>query len=402
MTDLPASLPVHLPQATPARVLATGAFLKNRACLIEGEHVLWSSEHGDLGDAQACLALETSVGKLCNETKGSPVALAHDLHPDFYSTRVATRTAAAMGITATAVQHHHAHIAATIAQRGITCPVIGIALDGFGLGSDNSAWGGELLRVDGGCMAHRWNRLAHLHPLRLPGGDRATNEPWRLVAALLHDVGRSAEIEQRFTPRVGQQAAGIIKRMLVRNLNCPRSTSAGRWFDLAAAALGLCTDQNREGEAAEALERCAIRYLQRWPDFKNHFIAGEHREPENGATHYVRDGRFDCRLDLRDIVITFLDVDQDDSLAIDRCAAVFHLALANAMASAATIAARHSQIDNVVLGGGCLVNQILRQQITDQLQQAGLRVHLPAASICGDTALALGQAWVAACSQEIH
>lgn len=135
-------LPVYLPESAPARVLATGAFLKNRACLIEGERVFWSPMHGELDDVQACLALDNSVDQLCKQAADRPVALAHDLHPDFYSTRLATRTATALGVSATAVQHHHAHIAATIAQRGLARPVIGIALDGVGLGSDDSAWGG--------------------------------------------------------------------------------------------------------------------------------------------------------------------------------------------------------------------------------------------------------------------
>lgn len=256
--------------------------------------------------------------------------------------------------------------------------------------------GGELLWVDGGRMAHRWRRLAHLQPLRMPGGDRAVWEPWRLAAALLHDMGRGAEIEERFAPLVGQQAARIVMGMLDRTVNCPSTSSAGRWFDVAAAALGLCTQQCHEGEAAQILELRASRYLQQRPEFDEPYEpathAGEHAFPATPGHN----------LDLRPVVAPFLDIDRGDSSAIDRGAAVFHLALVHTLARAATIAARDQRIDDVVLGGGCLVNQILRQRLTVVLQQSGLRVHVPAESVCGDTALALGQAWVAACSLETN
>jgi len=389
-------LPVYLPESAPVRVLATGAFLKNRACMIEGCRVFWSSEHGELDEMRACLALSASVKQLCQQAGGRPLAIAHDLHPDFYSTRLATQTATLLGVSATAVQHHHAHIAANIAQYGINRPVIGIALDGFGLGTDNVAWGGELLWVNGGRMAHQWRRLKHLQSLRLPGGDKAAKEPWRLAAALLHDLGRGAEIEERFAPLVGQRAASIVSSMLDRSINCPVTSSAGRWFDLAAAALGLCMKQCHEGEAATKLELHASRYLRLHPELNERFEpaifgaqGGSHAESEHA-------------LNLQHVVAPFLDIDGGDSSAIDRGAAVFHLALVNVLAGAAILAAREQDIQDVVLGGGCLVNQILRQRLTDVLQQAGFRVRIPAEAYCGDTALALGQAWVAACSLETN
>lgn len=389
-------LPVFLPESTPARVLATGAFLKNRACLIDGERVLWSPMHGELDNPQACLALDHSVDQLCRQAVEMPVAIAHDLHPDFYSSGLATRTAIDLGVSSTAVQHHHAHIAATIAQCGLTCPVIGIALDGFGLGLDDSAWGGELLWVNGGRMAHQWRRLAHLQPLRMPGGDRAALEPWRLAAALLHKLGRGTVIEERFAPLVGRQATRIVLSMLEKSINCPSTSSAGRWFDLAAAALGLCTRQCHEGEAAKELELHAYRYLQQYPDI-NELV-----KLTDNATQRTSQTESGHSLDLQYIVAPFLDIDKDDSSAVERAAAVFHVALVNMLARAATLAAFNQNIHDVVLGGGCLVNQILRRRLTEVLQDAGLRVHVPAESVCGDTALALGQAWVAACSLETN
>ena len=173
-----------LPSTAPARVLACGAFLKNRAGWLDGTRFAWSAQHGDLGEAEACRALDTSAETLL--ALGGVDAIAHDLHPDFHSTRLALALAERLGVPAVGVQHHHAHIAAVIAECGLAEPVIGIALDGVGLGSDGQAWGGELLWVDGGAAAQRWERVAHLQPIALPGGDVAAREPWRLAAAMLH------------------------------------------------------------------------------------------------------------------------------------------------------------------------------------------------------------------------
>ena len=140
-------------------VLAVGAWLKNAACLVLDDRAHWSPVHGDLSDPAACDALERSVQALARqaEAAGAPVqAIAHDLHPDFFSTQLAIATADALGVPAIGVQHHHAHLAAVVAEHGIEGPVVGLALDGVGLGTDGMPWGGELLWLDG----PRWQRLA--------------------------------------------------------------------------------------------------------------------------------------------------------------------------------------------------------------------------------------------------
>ena len=365
-----------LPIPAPASVLATGAYLKNRACLVHDKQAQWSCLHGNLDDPVACVALDHSVDMLCNSAGVAPVALGHDMHPDFYSSRLAVTVATRLGVPAIPVQHHHAHIASTIAEQGIKDPVIGIALDGVGYGTDGKAWGGEVLWLDGGYSAHRWRRLAHLYPVYLPGGDRAVQEPWRLAAAVLHDSGRSHDIEMHFMPRVGRQATDIVRTMLDRGLNCPASTSAGRWFDAAAAALGLSTRQSREGEAAALLEDRAQQFLQHEPDFNVTWQS----------------------LDLRPVIASLIDIDTENSADVGRGAATFHLALVSALAHATISAAQVQSVHDVVFGGGCFVNKLLRDRLTGALRQAGLRVHVPDACLCGDTGLAIGQAWVAACT----
>jgi hydrogenase maturation protein HypF len=370
-------------ERTAPSVLACGAWLKNAACLLDARgQAHWSPVHGDLSDPAACAALEASARALLGR-HGKPVqAVAHDLHPDFFSTRFAVELADALGVPAIGVQHHHAHIAAVVAEHGIEGPVIGLALDGVGLGNDFEAWGGELLLVDGAML----RRLGHLHPLALPGGDRAAREPWRMAASALHALERGNEIVPRFAPAVSEATASGVQQMLDRRLNSPLTSSTGRWFDAAAAALGLSVRQTDEAEAAIALEAAASRWL------------AHHAGPEPLAdalvdllTDTLPDGQ--RRLDLRGLFARLLDVPAE---RVDEAAAGFHFALADAMAHWAAQAARAHGTRTVCLGGGCFFNRVLRERVSERLRAAGLAVHLPGASGCGDAGLALGQAWVAA------
>ena len=356
-------------------VLAMGAWLKNTACRLAGGVPMHSAHHGDLGDPTACRALETSAAALLNATTRPVVAIAHDLHPDFFSTRLAQRLAAEHGVPAVGVQHHHAHIAAVMAEHGLRRPVIGLALDGFGLGSDGQAWGGELLRVD----RHGSQRLGHLGLLGLVGGDAAAREPWRLAAAVLQALDRGDEIEARFAGAVGRAAARGVHQLLAQGLRCPPTSSAGRWFDAAAAALGLCVKQTQEAEAAIALERAAARWLD----------AG-HAVPQL-ATPVQADGH--GVLDLRPLLAPLFDT---PASAVPAAAAGFHVGLAQALAGWALGAARQHDIGTVCLGGGCWHNRVLTHHLVPLLQAAGLQVCQPRQHDCGDAGLALGQAWAVA------
>ena len=243
------------------RILACGAFLKNSACLLDTatpQAPRWSRVHGDLSDPAACAALEQSVLDLLAQAGGPVDAVAHDLHPDFFSTRLALRVAGERSIPSIAVQHHHAHAAAVLAEHGVQAPVIALTLDGVGLGLDGTSWGGELLWVHGA----RCERVGHLAPLALPGGDVAAREPWRMAAALLHASGQTDQIVPRFAPVVGETAASTVQAMLARGLNCPQTTAAGRWVDAVAGLLGLSVRQDMEAQAAIALEQAAARHLQ--------------------------------------------------------------------------------------------------------------------------------------------
>jgi hydrogenase maturation protein HypF len=367
----------QLPRAAPRRVLGLGAYLKNSACLLEGPWVHWSGHHGDLATPEACLALDASVRRLVEMAGGRIDAIAHDLHPDFESTRLALAWAARLGVPALAVQHHHAHLGVVQAEQGLGvaaahgAELIGLALDGVGLGDDGLAWGGELLALSGS----RCRRLGHLPALALPGGDVAAREPWRMAASLLHSLGRGDEIVSRLGPAVGQTLARGVADMLERRLRCPMTTSAGRWFDSMAGLLGLSVRQGGDAEAALALEAAAARWLDQHPD-RRHWpdtpVAGLALWPLAEA----------CRVSA-------------EVSGPEAAAALFHIGLAKALAQAALAAAARQQTDGVVLSGGCFHNRVLVGLLSERLQQAGLRVLQPGAfSGPGDAGLALGQAWV--------
>ncbi len=356
---------IKLP-TTGSSVLAVGGWFKNTICVTRGDEAFVSQHIGDLDNAAACGFFEESIAHLLHILDVEPAIVAHDLHPDFHSTRFAAAFAAERGIPAIGVQHHHAHIAAVCAEHGIVESVLGLALDGVGLGADGTAWGGELLRVEGGEFA----RLGHLFPLALPGGDVAAREPWRMAAAALHALGRGAEIAARFAD---EPAAGTVTTMLARGLNCPQTSSAGRLFDAAAGLLGIKPRASFEGQAAMLLEGLAVQHGP---------VA-----PLANAWHI--ENRV---LDLRPLLAQFCDVDDGG-----RAAALFHATLAAALVAWVAEAARHSGIKTIAAAGGCLLNQVLSAALQKGLAQQGLRLLLPRELPPNDGGLSLGQAWVARC-----
>lgn len=357
-------------------VLAVGAWFKNTVCALVGDAAYLSPTVGDLDEVEACLAHEATARaylglfQTAGTTPALPAAIAHDLHPDFHSSRFAQELAEELGVPAVPVQHHHAHIASVAVEHGVTEPVLGLALDGVGLGTDGTAWGGELLWVHG----HRWDRIAGLRPLRLPGGDRAAREPWRMAASVLAELGRGEEIAGRW-PK--QTAASGLHRMVAAGLRSPVTSSMGRVFDAAAGLLGLSTVMQVEAEAAIALEQAAQRYID------GAGSPGLRAETIDGGWRYDDDGHLDLRLLLSTLV---------DAEDVQRGAARFHATVSAALADWVTRASAARGVDVVAFAGGCFFNRILRADLRDRLTDRGLRVLEPTALLPGDTAIALGQA----------
>ena len=357
------------------RVLAFGAYLKNRACLLEDGNIHWSCLHGDLQDPKACQALVESIRLMIHNAGGTIDLIAHDMHPDFFSTVLANQLSQSERLPRIAVQHHHAHIGAVASEYELIGPVLGIALDGSGWGGDHTIWGGELLLVDGS-KAHR---LGHLQQLALPGGDFASKQSWRMAASALHHLGMRHEITKRLGDRAGLKNAEMIKYMLDNKLNSPITSSAGRWFDAAASLLGLCDYQIFEAEAAQLLETSATRWLK------------SHPQSQGSGSARVTD---ELVLELGPVIKQLLD---DYPSEIDRLAAQFHLDLIDGLTAWVMKAQSHyPNINKVCLSGGCFHNAILREGLKSALEAKNLQVYLPSGrqGDCGDSGLALGQAWV--------
>ena len=355
---------IKLPFAGPS-VLACGAWMKNTVCLTRGNEAFVSQHIGDLDHAGTRQMLDETVAYLSDILDVQPQAVAHELHPDFYSTQFAQAYAAQRNLPLIAVQHHHAHIAAICAEHRVTEPVLGLALDGMGLGNDGGAWGGELLQVDGA----NFQRLGHLAPLTLPGGDRAAREPWRMAAAALFDMNRTDEIVRRFPNQAG---AAMVTDMLQRQLNCVATSSMGRWFDAAAGLLGVNEIQGYEGQAAMLLEGLAER----------------HGKVAPLALGYIHTAHND--LDFRPLLATLADC-KDAAYG----AALFHATLAQGLCAWVQRAAGRSGINHVALGGGCFLNNILTQSLTESLTAHGLSVLTAQQLPPNDGAISLGQASIA-------
>ena len=367
--------PLPIPLADDgAPILALGAYLKNAICLARGRAAFLSQHIGSLDNVASMDFLEETVAHLLAMLEIPPAAIAHDLHPDLPSTRLALEMAARRGVPALGVAHHHAHLAAVCAEYGINHPVLGLALDGVGLGTDGGLWGGELLRLE----ADTCQRLGHLAPLKLPGGDTAAREPWRMGIAFLHGIGTVPEqIESWLHSRFSARQAAPLLAMLDKNLNCPPTTSLGRVFDAAAALLGICARNRYEAEAAMRLESLAAQYIRKH---------GEAESPPLDAICTLQNGV----LNLAPLLASLIT---ESNAALG--AARFHLGLATALAAWLMAAAKSENITTLTASGGCLQNALLLRLLTERLAAFNLKLLTPQAAPAGDGGLALGQVWVA-------
>ncbi|PKO61190.1 MAG: carbamoyltransferase HypF [Betaproteobacteria bacterium HGW-Betaproteobacteria-18] len=365
---------IHLPHVGPS-VLAFGSHLKNTVCVTRGNEAFLSPHIGELDNAASCDFLDETVQRLCGLLDVKPALVAHDLHPDDYSTRAALLFAQQHDLPTLAVQHHHAHMAAVCAEHGWQGPVLGLALDGVGLGTDGTAWGGELLRVDGA----QFERMGHLRPLPMPGGDRCAREPWRMAAAVLHELGRNADI----APRFQDPAASTVAAMLVRQFNCPRTSSMGRVFDAAAGLLGISHTMAYEAQAAILLEQAAMLFID------NHGWS----TPKTNGWSIADNGQ----LDLLPVLASLIDASD-----VNQAAARFHATLVAALTDWVLQASAKSGLTTLAWGGGCFLNTLLSKHLRQNLEQHGIAVLAPVRTSPGDASIALGQAWVAMNSLETN
>jgi hydrogenase maturation protein HypF len=365
--------PIRLARPFRRPILGAGAQLKNACCLARGDEAVLGPHVGDLDGLETYGAFEAAVARLESFLALRPEAIACDLHPLYLSTRWAREAAAARGVPLVEVQHHHAHAAAVMAEHGLEGPVLALAWDGTGLGSDGAAWGGELLLAERG----RFERLATFRPLRLAGGDRAAREPWRIALAALEDaLGPGAPVDALPLFReVGEKEQDVVRRMLAGGVNSPPAHGCGRAFD-AAGALTLGRPWSRfEGQVALALDAAAAD------------------GPADPYPFEIDGGPPVEELDLRP-TWRALAADVARGAAAAASAARFHATLARAGAELIRRAARRIGPLPVVLTGGCFQNARLAEGVLAELSGA-FPVYLPVEVPPGDGGLALGQAVVA-------
>ena len=370
---VPGALP--LPVAATRPILACGAELKSTFCLAKRRRA-WVSHHiGDLKNFETLTSFRDGVSHFERLFAVSPALVAHDLHPDYLSTHYALDLD---GVEHLGVQHHHAHLAAVLAEHGEEGPAVGAIFDGSGYGPDATVWGGELLvgGLDG------YERAGLLFPVRLPGGDAAVREPWRMACSWLC---AAEDAERPALPPVLEGAIepgrwDAICELVRSGVSSPLTTSVGRLFDAVAALCGLRADVTHEGQAAMELEAVADPAA----------LAGR-----GYPLPVVADGEAPILLDARATIGAVL-ADLRGGADVPTIAGRFHAGLADATASAcAGLAERHG-LDRVVLAGGVFQNRLLLERTWTLLGEAGLRVLVPRLLPPNDGAISYGQAAIAA------
>jgi hydrogenase maturation protein HypF len=388
-------------------ILAFGAELKSTFCLVKEGAAVLSQHQGDLEDLATFEDYQKNLGLYAQTYDHRPYLLAVDLHPEYLSTKLGLESAETECLPVERIQHHHAHLASCMAENGLplnTAPVLGLILDGLGMGEDGSFWGGELLLGDYLGV----HRLASLNALPMLGGMRAIVEPWRSTYVHLLAAMPWSEFVEQFGDldlhrRLQQKPLDAMNRMLAAQLNCPLASSCGRLFDAVAAAMGLCFDQAAyEGQGAMALEAAAAR------------CPGIHlSDPEDYAFGIVTatNGRI-ARLDAAPMWRALLQ-DLARGVTQPTMAARFHRGLAQglvdlvaeALRSGTSLANRNtvaphdghsSRPEAIALSGGCLQNAILLEALLSGLGALGLRVLSHEKVPANDGGIALGQAAITA------
>jgi hydrogenase maturation protein HypF len=364
--------PIELPFACPCPILALGGQLKATFALGRETQAFVSHHLGELDDYEAFQAYRRDIELYQELFEARPSVLVHDLHPDYAST-VHARERSAAGVQLLTVQHHHAHMASCMAEHRLSGTVIGVSLDGTGLGTDGAVWGGEFLIGD----YRQFRRVAHLRYMGMPGGDQAIREPWRMGVAYLKDAGLE------FPPlaaRISPHAMATIRRMLERGINSPPTSSAGRLFDAVAALTGVRDRVSYEGQAAIELEWLATETA---PDGTYPFELESTAGPE---AHII-----DCRPLIRAVV-------NDVTAKVEArvIARRFHTAMVDLIKTVCSRIREDTNCGTVVLSGGVFQNALLATETIARLSAAEFRVYRHRLVPPNDGGLSLGQLAVAA------
>jgi len=381
-----APMPVFLRKGGPS-VLAVGSELKNTICFTQGDRAFLSQHVGDLENVETLSFFEECVHHLGRILQIEPVVVAHDLHPDYLSTRWALEQE---GIPRIAVQHHHAHIASCLAENGRDEKVIGLSLDGTGYGDDGHIWGGEVLIAD----LASYERAGHFVYRPMPGGTKAIEEPWRMGVSYLYGVYQNNGWDGKgdgdffkwlgelpFVKRVGLEKIRGIAGMIRQGVNTPQTSSLGRLFDGVAAITGLREKVAFEGQAAMELEMA----------MENEMWNG--RTEEGYLFEIVEQGR--KILISQDRAVLQIREDVVRGVPVGKISLRFHVGLVKVFLDVCKMVRDRTGIDVVALSGGCFQNRFLLEKLSAVLEKAEFEVLTHSQVPANDGGLALGQAVVA-------
>jgi len=348
-------------------VLACGAELKNTFCLAKEGRAFISQHIGDLENYETLRSFTEGIEHFKRLFDITPQLVAHDLHPDYLSTKYAV---ALPGVDLTGVQHHHAHIASCLADNGAAGPVIGVAFDGTGYGTDGTIWGGEFLLAD----LAGFERAGHLGPVPMPGGAAAIRQPWRMAAAYLDAAGVDAERLE--VARRNEASWAAVVQLSRRGVNAPLTSSAGRLFDAVAAIIGVRDVINYEGQAAIELEQLADR-------------------TERGSYRATILSGPPLQVAGTDLVLAVAD---DLASGTDPAvvAARFQHGIAALIEECCVALREASGLTVVALSGGVFQNLLLGSEVAGRLAARGFEVLVHSRVPCNDGGISLGQAVVAA------
>ncbi|MFE9955130.1 carbamoyltransferase HypF [Micromonospora sp. NPDC005299] len=360
--------PVTVPWRFDRPVLACGAALKNTFCVAKGRRAFVSHHIGDLENYETLCAFTEGIEHFSRLFDVRPEIVAHDLHPEYLSTKYALQRD---DVELVGVQHHHAHVASCLADNGERGPVIGVAFDGLGFGPDGTLWGGELLVAD----LIGFERVGHLGAIPMPGGVAAIREPWRMAVAYLDEIYGDAVPDLEVLRR-HERRWPVMVALARSGTNSPRTSSAGRLFDAVSAILGLRDRVTYEGQAAIALEQLAHRDER-----------GGYRVEPAGTAPLADVGRELVRCVVDDLV---------SGVDPGRIAARFHHGLADAVVRAAEAVRERTGLASVALSGGVFQNVLLLDRVVGGLEAEGFRVLVHSRVPPNDGGISLGQAVVAA------
>ncbi len=368
-----APLPIFLSSLENLRdgVLAVGSELKNTFCLGRNGIFYPSAHIGDMGDPRSVECLRETASRMASLLAIPPRVVAYDPHPAYHTAKFA----AELGLSTIPVQHHHAHIVSCMAENGRTAPVIGVAFDGTGYGTDGNVWGGEILLAD----YKGFTRLGSIEPFLQAGGERATREGWRIAAGLL--PGETV-LETALRLGLGNEEELGAQRFLLENkINTVASTSAGRLFDAVSAVLGLCRTSTFEGEAAMALQFAA----------EESDAAGEGFDLP--TIHMAEDGQI-----LLPTTALFAEIVKRrlSGENVSALAAVFHVSLAKMIGAGCRAVRDRTGVSAVALSGGVFQNTLLLRLVEQNLRKNGFEVLRHRMIPANDGGLSLGQAVCAA------